>query len=55
MCGSVDVKCPYSIKEMSIHEAAMSVKDFYIKQTEAGLKLKVKHAYSYECQGVLNI
>ena len=53
--GCVEVKCPYSIKEMSIHEAAMSVKDFYIKQTEAGLKLKVKHAYFYQCQGVLNI
>ena len=53
--GCVEVKCPYSIKEMSIHEAAMSVKDFYIKQTEAGLKLKVKHAYFFQCQGVLNI
>ena len=54
--GCVEVKCPYSIKEMSIHEAATSVKDFYIKQIEAGLnKLKVKHAYFYQCQGVLNI
>ena len=53
--GCVEVKCPYSIKEMIIHEAAMSVKGFYIKQTEAGLKLKLKHAYFYQCQGVLNI
>ena len=53
--GCVEVKCPYSIKERSIHEAAMSVKDFYIKQTEDGLKLKVKHTYFYQCQGVLNI
>ena len=53
--GCIEVKCPYSVKEINVNEAAQSVKGFYLKQTESGLKLKVNHAYYYQCQGVLNI
>jgi hypothetical protein len=35
------------VKEMNVNEAAQSVKGFYLKQTESGLKLKVNHAYYY--------
>jgi hypothetical protein len=40
---------------MNVSEAAQSVKGFYLKQTDSGLKLKVNHAYYHHCQGVLNI
>lgn len=51
----IDDKCPYSVKEINVNEAAQSVKGFYLKQTESGSELKVNHGYYYQCQGVLNI
>ena len=53
--GCIEVKCPYSIKDTSICEAVQNSKSFCLKQTENGLKLKVNHAYYYQCQGVMNI
>ena len=51
--GCVEVKCPYSKKDITILEAVQSDKSFF--WADSGLELKRKHAYYYQCQGVVNI
>ena len=53
--GCIEVKCPYSIRDIRVQEAAKSVKGFYMQETDRSLKLKVTNAYYYQCQWVLNI
>ena len=53
--GCVEIKCPYASKDLNISEAVHSSTRFFLKQTENGWKLKEKHAYYYQCQGVVNI
>lgn len=52
--GAVEIKCPFSKKEMTIEESCKD-SSFYLKKTFDGLRLKQSHVYYYQCQGVLNI
>ena len=53
--GFLEIKCPYSKKDMTILEAVKSDKNFFLKSTTFGLELKRSHAYFYQCQGIVNI
>ena len=51
----IEVKCPYSKRDMKLAEASVSDKTFFLKSVEGKLTLKRNHMYFYQCQGVLNI
>ena len=53
--GCIEVKCPYSKRDMKLAEASVSDKTFFLKSVEGKLTLKRNHMYFYQCQGVLNI
>ncbi|CAB3989579.1 Transposon Tf2-6 poly [Paramuricea clavata] len=53
--GCVKIKCPYASKDLNISESVHSSTRFVLKQTENSWKLQEKHAYYYQCQGVVNI
>ncbi|KXJ29264.1 hypothetical protein AC249_AIPGENE29029 [Exaiptasia diaphana] len=53
--GAIEIKCPYSKKEMTIEECCKD-SSFYLKKNSSGvIALKQSHVYYYQCQGVLNI
>ena len=52
-CGSVviEIKCPFSVKDCSVNEAANSVAHFCLKKDVQGkIRLKRDHAYYYQVQ-----
>ena len=48
----LEVKCPSSKKHLTIEEACQN-KNFYLKLNNGVPKLKIKHPYYYQCQGVM--
>ena len=54
LVGGVEIKCPYSKREMTIADACKS-KTFFLKESDSGPQLKESHAYFYQCQGLMNI
>ena len=53
--GCLEVKCPYSKKDMTLQEASLNDKSFFLKCTDNGLQLKYRNSYYYQCQGLLNL
>ena len=53
--GCIEVKCPYSKRDMTIKEAADNDNTFFMKNIDSIPQLKHNHCYYYQCQGVLNI
>ncbi|XP_052216974.1 uncharacterized protein LOC127881783 isoform X3 [Dreissena polymorpha] len=52
----IEVKCPYTARDMTIQEACSSIKDFYLDQSSDGrLSLKQAHNYWHQIQGQLHI
>ena len=52
--GAVEIKCPYCKRDMLISEACTE-KSFFLEMKSSIPSLKEKHAYYYQCQGVMNI
>ena len=53
--GAIEIKCPFSNKEMTIEECCKD-SSFYLKKNPDGvITLKQSHVYYYQCQGALNI
>ena len=53
--GAIEIKCPFSNKEMTI-EKCCKYSSFYLKKNSDGvITLKQSHVYYYQCQGALNI
>ena len=50
--GCIEVKCPYTHRDKTIKEA-INDKKFFLAETESGVKLKPRHHYYYQCQGVM--
>ena len=50
--GIVEVKCPYSVRDMTIHEAC-SVPGFFMTYQNDTYDLKTEHNYYYQVQGQL--
>lgn len=53
--GCIEIKWPYSKKDMMLADAAKGDKAFFLKLTDRGLELKRNHLYYYQCQGVVNL
>lgn len=52
-CGSgvIEIKCPFSVKNLSVNEAANSVAYFCLeKDVQGKIRLKRDHAYYYQVQ-----
>lgn len=53
--GIVEVKCPFSARDMKVQEAAESLSQFCLQSTQNQLCLKKAHAYFFQVQGQLMI
>ena len=53
--GCIEIKWPYSKKDMMLADAAKEDKTFFLKLTDSGLELKRNHLYYYQCQGIVNL
>ena len=53
--GCLEVKCPFSKRDMTIREACMSDKNLFLRLVDDCVQHKRKHSYYYQCQGVLNL
>jgi len=51
---TIEIKCPYSKRNESILEAC-SDKSFFLEIVNGAPKLKRKHNYYFQCQGVMAI
>lgn len=49
----IEVKCPFTAKDLTIAEACSSIKDFYLVKDVGGLSLKMTHDYWHQIQGQL--
>ena len=54
VAGGIEIKCPFSKKEMNLADACKD-KKFFLEMSSCGPKLKSSHAYFYQCQGIMNI
>lgn len=52
--GMVEIKCPYSIKDLP-PVAAVNNRNFFMSKDENGMHLKKSHAYFYQVQGQMAI
>ena len=54
--GIVEVKCPYSARNITVDDAAGSSSDFCLEHLQDGdLSLKLTHSYYYQCQLQLHV
>ncbi|XP_065068608.1 uncharacterized protein LOC135693945 [Rhopilema esculentum] len=53
--GALEVKCPYSKRNMLLTEAIKDDTNFFLIETGGKLLLKKTHGYYFQCQGVLNL
>ncbi|XP_063217698.1 uncharacterized protein LOC134540509 [Bacillus rossius redtenbacheri] len=53
--GLVEVKCPYSARELNPLDAAMQLKTFFCRVVDGELCLNRSHNYYYQVQGQLHI
>lgn len=53
--GLVEVKCPYSVRNLSPDSAVKSKKVPYLKMVNGEVELKKSHMYYYQIQGQLHI
>ena len=53
--GIFEAKCPFCGASKQITEIIRENKQFYLKQTDNGIKLKENHNYYYQVQGLMGI
>ena len=53
--GILEIKCPYSARNMTVAEAADKIPNFYMTTSENSIKLRETHQYFYQVQGQLMI
>lgn len=53
--GILEIKCPYSARNMDIVEAIETLSAFFLERDENGIRLKKKHAHFCQVQGQLMI
>ena len=54
--GCVEIKCPFSAKDMNIREAASTIQNFCLKSDVLGnLELAKDHAYFYQVQAQIHL
>ena len=55
LVGIIEIKCPFSAKDMTPLEAAKTLRSFSCKEVDGNLALKREHNYFYQVQGQLAI
>lgn len=55
LVGILEIKCPYSAREMTVHEACEKISSFSCKLTDNNIQLKRNHHYFFQVQGQLAI
>ena len=53
--GIIEIKCPYTCRNMSVVEACSKIKPFYCELENGQVKLKRNHQYYYQVQGTMGI
>ena len=53
--GLIEIKCPYSCRNMSVHDACSQVKSFCCEVINGEIHLKKQHQYYYQIQGAMAI
>ena len=53
--GIVEIKCPYTARNMKLTDACDEIRDFYLDNDDGQLKLKKDHEYYAQIQGQLMI
>ena len=51
--GLLEVKCPFTARDMTVKEAALSLKNFYVVETNDSLTISKSHNCYYQIQGQL--
>lgn len=54
-CGIIEIKCPYTARNMTVQEACSNSKPFYCETVDGAIKLKKNHQYYYQVQGAMGI
>ena len=53
--GCLEVKCPFSCKDISIEQASKSVHHFCLSSSEGAMELKQSHPYYYQVQAAMYV
>lgn len=53
-CGIIEIKCPYTARDMSIEES-LSFPGFCLEEKDGKISFEKPHAYHYQIQGQLRI
>ena len=53
--GTIEIKCPYSARNMSVRDGCQSVKSFACEILDGQVRLKTSHPYYYQIQGAMAI
>ena len=51
--GLIEIKCPYSCRNMSVRDACTKMKSFYCQLVNDQIRLKKSHHYYYQVQGAM--
>ena len=54
-CGSIEIKCPYSCRNMLVRDACHQIKAFCCEVIDNEIQLKKNHNYYYQIQGAMAI
>ena len=55
VAGIIEIKCPYSARNLSVHEACLTLKQFYCQIIDGKACLKTSHPYYFQIQGAMAI
>lgn len=53
--GVLEIKCPYSARDLTILDAVQSIPNFCLKLVDGSLALPKSHEYFYQIQGQLMV
>lgn len=53
--GLLEIKCPYTARNMTVSEACELLRDFPLQQQDGSIALRIEHAYYAQIQGQLLI
>ncbi|SMN01597.1 hypothetical protein SPONL_2142 [uncultured Candidatus Thioglobus sp.] len=55
LIGLLEIKSPYTARDMTVREACEKIPSFYCKVTDSGIELQHNHNYYFQVQGQLAI
>ena len=55
MIGTIEIKCPYTCRDMSVRNGCKNVKSFFCELVDDRIRLKINHQYYYQVQGAMAV